>query len=568
MADLIFSSEQEAVLAGVHDLAGGDTMIVSGVAGSGKSVTIAEAFKRERGKMIMCPTGKAAARLRSAGVPARTIHSLLYFPRERKGGVLDWDLRMDEELDLDEGDLVVVDESSMLGPRIASDLRGMIERTGLRVVLVGDSFQLPPVLSREEENSWGDQWSVMRGDGFPDAKRFTLTEVFRQALHSPILRAATAIREGRMAPPSLADPSYVARPGTLGDVAGVLSGCYDRGMDVVGITWRNEDRHAINRAMRLALGREGPLPESGEPLVVLSNAKFLDLWNGETIAVLSIEGRPFSLRDDGDPPMGIKAKVRTPSGREQRLTLVLDFLGGGEQKGLVPSALYSDRFGIDPVTRGGLLCMDWGYCLTAHKAQGSGWPAVVLYTPPSITSMPDWRRWVYTAMTRAAEGLVVVANGQSGAIFEVGGRKLSTSLLSPKPEAPKVESPPDRVYFAHSWKDYGSARADAAREAIASRWASAALLDPERMDLARVAADRGWPGAYRWAVLERCGHGGAVVAMEHQDHVGRGVFDEVTLALEAKIPVWVYRHPKFERVRDLKVVNIHDWKVAYGRLFT
>lgn len=563
------SDDQERALTAVHDLQPGGVLIVAGPAGSGKSVTLAEAFVRERARMALTPTGKAAARLRAAKIPARTIHSQLYLPREAKRG-LDWDLRTDEELDLRERDLVVLDEGSMLGPRIAADLRGLVERFGLRLVIVGDAFQLPPVLSTEEAAAWGTGFSAMHGDGFEGAQHVELTEVFRQALESPVLRAATAIRKGGAAP-SDGDPRYVTRMGGPDLCADIVAQANTRGLDAIGITWKNQDRHAMNRGVRQRLKRLSYLPEPGEPVVVLANARFLNLWNGEVLLVDHTEGQPFRLRPHTPTPSAIKTVIRRPTGEAQTVNLVLDFLGGGEGPGLSPSTLYKESFGIPSVTRHGMLCVDWGYILTAHKSQGSEWDAAFTYIPGGIMAVQDgWRHWVYTAMTRAKSALAVIADGQAGAAFELGGRRLATSLLSPKPDTarlPVPEKAPERVYFSHSARDFGSARATEARVAIGERWPNAELLDPEVMDLQGVSARLGgWDQAYHHVVRQRCGKEGALAVLEHMEHVGRGVHAEVTCALEGNIPVWVYRSGRFQRVREAIVTNQHDWRVTYGRL--
>lgn len=568
MPEIVLSADQEKALAMIRALQSGEVLIISGPAGSGKSITLAEAFKREKARMALTPTGKAAARLRAAKIPARTIHSQLYFPREAKQG-LDWSLRADDELDLHARDLIVVDEGSMMGPRIAADLKGLVERFGLRLVIVGDAFQLPPVLSPAEVAAWGSDFSVMRGDGFETAQRVALTEVFRQALESPVLRAATAIREGKAAPTD-GDPRFVARVGGAEVTAEILSEAYKRGLDVIGVTWKNQDRHTINRGVRKRHGHVSPLPEPGEPVVVLSNARFLNLWNGEVLIVERLEGTPQRLRPHAATPTAVKAVVRRPTGELQNVDLVTDFLGD-EAAGLVPANLYKESFGIPSVSRHRMLCVDWGYCLTAHKSQGSEWDVAIVYVPGGIMSVQDgWRHWVYTAMTRAKGALAIIADGQAGAVFELGGRRLATSILSPKPEAPRLPVPekaPERVYFAHSIRDYGSVLAAQARAAIDDRWPAAELADPEKMDLVGIVGQEGgWDQAYRRIIHEECGKGGAVVVLEHMEHVGRGVFTAVTYALEATIPVWVYRAGRFQRVREAIISNAHDWKVAYGRL--
>ena len=399
MGDLVLSAAQERVVDAVAALSPGSALIVSGFAGAGKSTTLAEVFKRHGAKMVMTPTGKAAARLRAVKTPARTIHSVLYTPREAgHKKELQWDLREDDELHLGDGDLVIVDEASMVGPRVAADLRGLADRFGLRLVLIGDGFQLPPVLAPDEHGAWAEGFSVMRGDGFETAERLELTEVFRQALDSPVLRAATEIRRGGSAKAEAGDARFVALDGGPARMADSLVGAIKRGFDVVGITWRNQDRHVVNKAAREQLGRKNALPEPGEPLVVLANAKFLDLWNGEVVTFLEALAPPQSLRPYTDFPMGVTCKVRRPDGREQVVLLVLEFLGGGERQGVTPSTCYREHFGISSAKRASMLIADWGYCLTAHKCVS---PSTIVETPRGlrpIRDLPVTPGWVATAL--------------------------------------------------------------------------------------------------------------------------------------------------------------------------
>ena len=571
--NLVLSAAQERVVDAVAGLAPGASLIVSGYAGVGKSTVLAEVFKRHGAKMVMTPTGKAAARLRAIKTPARTIHSVLYLPREGRKKELQWDLREDDDLHLSAGDLVIVDEASMVGPRIAADLRGLVDRFGLRLVLIGDGFQLPPVLAPDEAGAWAEGFSVMRGDGFETAERLELTEVFRQALDSPVLRAATEIRRGGSAKADAGDSRFVTLDGGPARMADSLVGAIKRGLDVVGITWRNQDRHVVNKAAREQLGRASALPEPGEPLVVLANAKFLDLWNGEVVTFLEATSPPQSLRPYTDFPMGVTCKVRRPDGREQNVLLVLEFLGGGEHQGVTPGVCYREHFGISTAKRATMLLADWGYCLTAHRSQGSEWDVAIVHASGGLFTVPDgWRRWVYTAMTRAKTGLAIVADGPMRAAFGIGGRRLSTSLLRPKDEqvAAQVSTPevaPERVYFAHSVRDFGRPAAATVRTAIATRWPQATLLDPEKMDLPTLAKARGgWEEAYRAVIHEQVGKAGAVAVLEHMEHVGRGVFAEVRNALEVNIPVWAFRAGRFQRVREVQIVNESDWKVTYGRV--
>jgi exodeoxyribonuclease V len=52
---------------------------------------------------------------------------------------------------------------------------------------------------------------------------------------------------------------------------------------------------------------------------------------------------------------------------------------------------------------------DFGYAMTTHKAQGSGFQHAIVYVDrPVQPESEDWRRWMYTAVTRAAERLTVI----------------------------------------------------------------------------------------------------------------------------------------------------------------
>jgi exodeoxyribonuclease-5 len=50
---------------------------------------------------------------------------------------------------------------------------------------------------------------------------------------------------------------------------------------------------------------------------------------------------------------------------------------------------------------------DWGYALTTHKAQGSQWDDVVVIDESSVFRQDKWK-WLYTAVTRAAEKVCIV----------------------------------------------------------------------------------------------------------------------------------------------------------------
>jgi exodeoxyribonuclease-5 len=50
---------------------------------------------------------------------------------------------------------------------------------------------------------------------------------------------------------------------------------------------------------------------------------------------------------------------------------------------------------------------DYGYAITCHKSQGSQWDNVLVYDE-SWCFRDQWERWLYTAITRAAEKITIV----------------------------------------------------------------------------------------------------------------------------------------------------------------
>lgn len=75
--------------------------------------------------------------------------------------------------------------------------------------------------------------------------------------------------------------------------------------------------------------------------------------------------------------------------------------------GMVKAVICNDTLGT------GCMCrehdrLDFGYCLTVHKSQGSEWPCVVLVNERMGMDAATYFRWMYTGITRASQELVIV----------------------------------------------------------------------------------------------------------------------------------------------------------------
>lgn len=281
-----------------------------------------------------------------------------------------------EEYGSPAADVLLIDEASMVSSAVTMDL----ERTGSRLVFVGDPAQLPPVKAQRSMLAMGKPHHLLK-------------EVHRQKGGSPVLKLATEIRRSPDAPRLKVTPRR--RLLSIEDYAQVLC-------------WRNSTREQVNAQIRRELGRKAStMPERGDRLVCLKNTKARDdggkQWmNGEQATVLDV-GRivedeiVLTVRDDEDASHEVLSPLATFQGHR------------AEQA-------YLDRNGWsthDPA-------FAFGYALTVHKSQGSEWPTVLLIDESadmiSMTARREGRtaavvqarQWLYTAVTRAAEQVHVV----------------------------------------------------------------------------------------------------------------------------------------------------------------
>jgi len=234
--------------------------------------------------------------------------------------------------------------------------------------VLGDPGQLPPI----------------SGGGFftehePD---ILLEEVHRQARDNPIIDLAQTVREGREV--MYGDYGSTARVIGKSDVTADL--VLDADQVLVGT---NRTRRRYNNRLRELKGFDGLLPASGDKLVCLRNDTAKGLLNGSLWQVTSAprtvkSSMTLLIRSEDEGVERVSAKVKV-------LKQVFE-----EPDTDIPWQLKRrhDDF-------------DFGYALTVHKAQGSQWDDVVLFDE-SFAFREHRQRWLYTAITRAAENLTIV----------------------------------------------------------------------------------------------------------------------------------------------------------------
>lgn len=379
--------------------AGAPASVLTGPAGSGKTTLLRtmseDAEARKRRVVLLAPTGKAASVLRAkTGRAASTIHRALYrlVEEDKAGnpvfGFAAWPCQP--------GDIVFVDEASMVGRELYGELMANLP-PGAQVIFVGDREQLPPV---------GDGWG-------PDFDRPTavLTEVHRQALESPIIRIATGIRESApgwtwkgVGKGSFGTPGAELKRAYAQVAAGWLADLRRRGEEATLIAWRNKTRQELNNLVRQKRGMKGEFPQAGDYLICLKNNHAMDFMNGEVQEVRS------AFRPGGAPWSVAQVDLW---GDQRRAWVRPDLAGCEMAEWRTFEKLLRDRFRDgegDPAGR--WVHCDIGEVLTAHKSQGSEWKAVGVVAERGLKWMAkenpeDYRRWCYTAVTRAKESLVV-----------------------------------------------------------------------------------------------------------------------------------------------------------------
>lgn len=341
-----------------------------GLAGTGKT-TLAKTLAKELRVEVKYAAfaGKAALQLQKAGCHgASTIHSLIYYPKvDPVSGVVQFVLDPGEKL---RGiQLLIIDEVSMVDTNLGEDL----ESFGIPILVLGDPGQLPPV---------GGAGYFVNSE--PD---FLLTEIHRQAEDNPIIRLARAVREGEVLEPGVYGESIIMRRGEKPSKEDFMS--YD--MTICG---RNATRQSLNKTMRKFKGflQESPeLPLEGERLIALKNDHQKGILNGTMYKIFKGPydrlGKNFSLDlqnlDFGDGNAFTTVRTRD------------EFFDGTDVSKMDWRILSNTNH------------FDYGYCISAHKSQGSQWDRCLIFDE-SYCFREDWNKWLYTAITRAAVSFKLV----------------------------------------------------------------------------------------------------------------------------------------------------------------
>ena len=421
-----------------------------GYAGTGKTSVLSALVRAlddlKQKTVLMAPTGRAAKVFAlHAGHPAFTIHKRIYrqktFSNETDNFL--------QNVNLQKHTLFIVDEASMIsgstggvghfgsGCLLDDLIQFVYSGEGCRLMLVGDTAQLPPVgeelspaLSRRALEGYG--LHVWEGE---------LTQVVRQHDESGILWNATRLRHWITADEYTGLPQVRIQgfpdirrvPGD--ELIEALEEAYSRcGLDqTIVVTRSNKRANIYNNGIRgRILGREEELM-GGDQLLVAKNNYF---WTAGQ------KDCPFDFLANGDVAVVRKVRrtrdmygfrfadvwLRFPDYDDVELeaTVLLDTLQSEApaltktQSDALFFAVEADYMDItvrrerlkklktDPYFNA--LQVKYAYAVTCHKAQGGQWQRVFVdqgYVTEDMLT-PDYVRWLYTAFTRATETLYLV----------------------------------------------------------------------------------------------------------------------------------------------------------------
>ena len=287
-------------------------------------------------------------------------------------------------------DLLIVDESSMLSEDQVNDIRAF----GVPILLVGDHGQLPPV--KAKMNPWIAKPDVV------------LTENHRQKHDtSGIVDIALWARDGNQ-----------LRKGPWGDGRAVVMGHDDPRMGDLMDTERYLARARAGRALpaiitasnktragvNMRFHGEGP-PREGDRVVALRRCEV------DVVEAIDRQGKPV-LSGDGDRRMvhnGHTGTIRAITDINKLIVNMVVELDDTNGRMVWVTAAALKQFGAANVLgeherSRTMRLWDYAYAMTCHKAQGSEWADVIVLNE----AFADKSRWLYTAVTRAQEHLIVV----------------------------------------------------------------------------------------------------------------------------------------------------------------
>lgn len=359
-----------------------------GYAGTGKSTMIYAAMEDMKINIkedvaFVTFTGKAALVLQRKGIPAMTIHKLIYEAREEQVKVPDgkggerWKTvtRFVRKTSLPAHiKLIVADECSMISRQIWEDLLFF----GLPIMVLGDPGQLPPIEGKSPL--------------FDEEPDVMLTEIRRTAQDDPIVYLSMLFREGKRVRYQKYGPRVAVIP-------------FDRVTDTmllnhdVILTPKNDTRDELNNYIRYELkGRTKETPEKGDKIICRRNN-----WDISRDSIPLINGlmgyveNPIELNNPKTFNMDFRPDFMTDNLFQNLETNINMFTcdGAKARKEIINNKYeQGEKF-------------EFAEAISVHLSQGSSWPKVLGYYEP-FGDRELRKQLPYTLVTRS-EGWLIFA---------------------------------------------------------------------------------------------------------------------------------------------------------------
>lgn len=370
-------------------------VVITGGPGTGKTTTINTIIKvfenNEQEVLLAAPTGRAAKRMsETSNKEAKTIHRLLEMGYATDSEEL---VFLKDEEDPIKADVVIVDEVSMVDIVLMYSLLKAI-KPGTRVILVGDSDQLPSVGAGNVLKDIIDSKviNVVR-----------LNEIFRQAQESMIVVNAHRINQGLPLHLNVKGKDFFfikkdTNEEILKEIVGLVSTRLPK--------FYNLDK--LKDIQVLAPMRKGDL---GVANLNIELQKYLNKEEKYKVEE-TLQKRIFRV---GDKVMQIKNNYTKKWETEDKSESGEGIYNGDigyiyhiDKENKIIYVLF-DQTKIVSYEYSELDELDHSFCTTIHKSQGSEFPAIVIpvtWAPPMLLN----RNLLYTAVTRAKKLVVLVGN--------------------------------------------------------------------------------------------------------------------------------------------------------------
>lgn len=361
---------------------------INGPAGTGKT-TIIFRLIQELGLelhevLFMAYVGKATLAMTRRGVNAKTIHSTTYemtqVPKtDESGKIIYQHGRVVNKLEFKKKErlpgyikLLVIDEGGMVPEYMAKDLLSF----EIPIIVLGDLDQLPPVMGKSF---------------FLKAPDVHLTEVVRQSADNPILKLATMARTGQE-----------IKIGKYGDNCFVIpkSRLKDKlltEMDAI-ICGTNRSRDEINNHYRRnILNILYDYPVVGDKVICRRNN-----WALEVDDISLINGLVGYVEDiyyEKTTANSMLIDFRPEFLREsfERIPIDMKFITTDCVSKAQDTSFKFSGFNL----------FEYGYAITCHLSQGSEYDKVLIIDDNRFKGGKYYRQWLYTAITRCKETLVL-----------------------------------------------------------------------------------------------------------------------------------------------------------------